>query len=94
MFKRSASIFIGRDEEGLTPSERSTLEALRSLGHMGAFDKDWKEAAEARGVSRSGYYGGKRKLLSAGLVEEVMRKFFVKPEPQDEVQFEEDEIDI
>jgi hypothetical protein len=61
---------------------------------MGAFDKDWKEAAEARGVSRSGYYGGKRKLLSAGLVEEVMRKFFVKPEPQDEVQFEEDEIDI
>jgi hypothetical protein len=94
VFKRSPGIFIGRDEEGLTPSERSTLEALRSFGYMGAFDKDWKPAAEARGVSRSAYYGCKKKLLSAELVEIDMHKFFAKSKPQNEVQFEEDAIEI
>ena len=36
MFKRSVSAFIGRDEGGLTPSEQSTHEALRSFGQMRA----------------------------------------------------------
>jgi hypothetical protein len=94
VFKRFAGVFIGRDEEGLTPSERSTLEALQSFGDMGAFDKEWKPAAEVRGVSRSGYYSSKKKLLSIGLVEEDMHKFFIKSEPQDEIQFEEDEIEV
>jgi hypothetical protein len=77
-FTRSLGTLDPVDEAGLTMKERSTLEALQALGSMGAFDKDWKEEAETRGVGKSKYYEARKRLLDLELVERVMDKFFVK----------------
>jgi hypothetical protein len=78
IFKRSLGTVEPTDEEGLTKSERSTLEALQALGSMGAFDKDWREETIARGLSRATYYRSRETLMRLDLVEQVMNKFFSK----------------
>ncbi len=79
VFKRSLGGFEASDEAGLLKSDHTTLEALKGLGSMGAFDKEWREEAIARGLSRATYYRSRETLLRLGLVEQVMNKFFVKP---------------
>jgi hypothetical protein len=78
IFKRSAGTVEPIDEEGLSKSERTTLEALRALGNMGAFDKDWREETIAAGLSRATYYRCRETLMRLDFVEQVMNKFFVK----------------
>ena len=78
MFKRSAGTAEPIDEDGLSKSERTTLEALRALGNMGAFDKDWREETIAAGLSRATYYRCRETLMRLDFVEQVMNKFFVK----------------
>jgi putative DNA primase/helicase len=78
IFKRSAGTVEPIDEEGLSKSERTTLEALRALGNMGAFDKDWREETIATGLSRATYYRCRETLMRLDFVEQVMNKFFVK----------------
>src|SRR5687768_349071 len=78
VFKRSLGTVEPTDELGLTPKERSTLEALKALGSMGAFDREWKEEAATRDVKKSKYYEARRRLLDLNLVEKVMGKFFAK----------------
>ena len=86
IFKRSAGTFESADEAtGLLPSDRTTLEALRALGSMGAFDKEWREEAIARGLGRTTYYRSRGTLLELGYVEQVMNKFFVKNSCKSEV---------
>jgi len=86
LFKRSAGTFESADEAtGLLPSDRTTLEALRALGSMGAFDKEWREEAIARGLGRTTYYRSRGTLLELGHVEQVMNKYFVKNSCKSEV---------
>src|SRR5215210_1274575 len=86
IFKRSAGTFESADEAtGLLPSDRTTLEALQALGSMGAFDKEWREEAIARGLGRTTYYRSRGTLLELGYVEQVMNKYFVKSSCKNEV---------
>ena len=86
IFQRSAGTFESADEAtGLLPSDRTTLEALRALGSMGAFDKEWREQAIARGLGRTTYYRSRGTLLELGYVEQVMNKYFVKNSCKSEV---------
>jgi hypothetical protein len=62
----------------LLPSDRTTLDALKSFGSSGARDKDWREDAMKRGLGRTTYYRSRGNLLEQGLVEEVMGKYFYK----------------
>jgi hypothetical protein len=64
--------------DSLLPSDRTTLDALKSFGSSGARDKDWREEAMKRGLSRASYYRGRETLLSQGYAEKVMEKFFHK----------------
>src|SRR5918995_1185637 len=86
IFQRSAGTFESADEAtGLLPSDRTTLEALRALGSMGAFDKEWREEAIARGLGRTTYYRSRGTLLELGNVEQGMNKYFVKNSCKSEV---------
>src|SRR5215211_5375233 len=78
IFERSVGTVEPTDEEGLTNSGRTTLEALQAVGSMGAFDKDWREETIARGLSRATYYRSRETLMRLDLVEQVMNKFFAK----------------
>jgi hypothetical protein len=78
IFERSLGTVEPLDDAGLTRKERAALEALQSLGSMGAFDKEWKEEAQTRDVGRSSYYLSKKRLLDLNLVERVMEKYFAK----------------
>lgn len=79
IFKRSLGTVESVDEvTGLLPSDRKTLEALQTLGNMGAFDKDWREETMARGLGRTTYYRSRGTLLELGYVEQVINKYFVK----------------
>ena len=79
IFKRSLGTVESVDDvTGLLPSDRKTLEALQTLGSMGAFDKDWREEAMARGLGRTTYYRSRGTLLELGYVEQVINKYFVK----------------
>jgi hypothetical protein len=78
VFKRSAGTVEPIDEEGLSTSERSTLDALGAFGSVGAADKEWREEAIARGLSRATYYRCRETLMRLNLVERVMNKFFDK----------------
>ncbi len=78
VFKRSAGTVEPIDEEGLSKSERVTMEALGALGSMGAFDKEWREEAIVRGLSRATYYRSRETLVRLDFIERVMNKFFVK----------------
>jgi hypothetical protein len=64
--------------DGLLPSDRTTLAALKSFGSSGVRDKDWREDAMKRGLSRASFYRGRETLLSQGFAEKVMDKFFHK----------------
>ncbi|MDP9437833.1 MAG: hypothetical protein M3P49_03670, partial [Actinomycetota bacterium] len=77
IFKRSLGGFEASDEAGLLKSDHTTFEALKGLGSMGAFDKDWREETISRGLSRATYYRSRETLLRLDLVEQVMNKFFV-----------------
>jgi hypothetical protein len=86
VFKRSAGTFEPADEAtGLLPSDQTTLEALQARGSMGAFDKEWREEAMARGLGRTTYYRSRGTLLELGYVEQVMNKYFVKNSCKNEV---------
>jgi hypothetical protein len=78
IFKQSAGTVEPIDEEGISASERATLEALRALGNTGATDKDWREETLATGLSRATYYRSRETLVRLDFVEQVMNKFFVK----------------
>jgi len=78
VFRESLGTIEPADEAGLTGKERSALEALEAFGSTGAFDSEWREEANTRGVGRSKYYEAKKRLLDLDLVEEHMRKFFAK----------------
>ena len=65
--------------DNLLPSDRTTLDALKSFGSSGARDKDWREEATInKGLGRTTYYRSRGTLLEQGLVEEVMGKYFYK----------------
>jgi hypothetical protein len=86
IFRRSAGTVESADEAtGLLPSDRTTLEALQALGGIGAFDKEWREEAMARGLGRTTYYRSRGTLLELGYVEQVMNKYFVKNSCKSEV---------
>ena len=70
---------------GFLPSDQTTLEALQARGSMGAFDKEWREEAMARGLGRTTYYRSRGTLLELGYVEQVMNKYFVKSSCKNEV---------
>ena len=78
IFKQSAGTVEPIDEEGLSASERATLEALRALGSTGAPDKDWREETLATGLSRATYYRSRETLMRLNFVEQVTNKFLVK----------------
>ena len=65
-------------------SDQTVLEALQALGSMGAFNKEWREEATARGPSRTTSQTTGT-LLELGYVEQVMNKFFVKKSCKSEV---------
>jgi hypothetical protein len=78
VFKRSAGTVEPIDEEGLSASERATLEALQALGGAGTSDKGWREETIARGLSRATYYRCRETLMRLNLVEQVGNKFLAK----------------
>ncbi|HLL39212.1 MAG TPA: AAA family ATPase [Rubrobacteraceae bacterium] len=78
VFKQSAGTVEPIDEDGLSASERSTLEGLKVFGGAGAFDKDWREETLARGLSRATYYRCRETLMRLDFVEQVANKFLVK----------------
>jgi len=78
VFKQSAGTVEPIDEDGLSASERSTLEGLKVFGGAGAFDKDWREETLARGLSRATYYRCRETLMRLDFVEQVANKFFIK----------------
>jgi hypothetical protein len=78
VFKRSAGTVEPIDEEGLSASERATLEALQALGGAGTSDKGWREETIARGLSRATYYRCRETLVRLNLVEQVGNKFLAK----------------
>jgi hypothetical protein len=59
----------------LLPSDRTTLDALKSFGDAGGRDKDWREEAMNRGLSRASYYRSRETLLKEGLAEKVGDRF-------------------
>jgi hypothetical protein len=62
----------------LLPSDRTTLDALKSFGSSGVRDKNWREDAMKRGLGRTTYYRSRGTLLEQGLAEEIMGKYFYK----------------
>ena len=78
VFKRSAGTVEPIDEDGLSASERSTLEALKVFGDAGAFDKEWREETLARRLSRATYYRCRETLMRLDFVEQITNRFFVK----------------
>jgi hypothetical protein len=84
IFKPSEGLLLRVNEEGLLPTDRTVKEALKSFDHSGARDKDWKEAAEARGIKRSTYYHARHNLIEKMHVEKVMDKYFIKDLQNDE----------
>lgn len=62
----------------LLPSDRTTLDALKSFGATGVRDKEWREEAIKRGLSRTTYYRSRGTLLEQGYAEETMGKYFHK----------------
>jgi AAA domain len=62
IFRRSAGTIEERDpEDGLTDTERKTLDAIREdFGDRGATAKEWRRAALKRGVSDSSFWRAKR----------------------------------
>jgi AAA domain len=62
----------------LLPSDRTTLDALKSFGDTGGRDKDWREEAMNRGLSRASYYRGRETLLKEGFAEKVGDRFVHK----------------
>jgi hypothetical protein len=64
--------------DNLLPSDRTTLDALKSFGSSGVRDKDWRDEAMKRGLGRTTYYRSRGTLLEQGLGEEVMGKYFYK----------------
>src|SRR5215208_1942688 len=64
--------------DSLLPSDRTTLDALKSFGSSGARYTLWLKEAMKRGLGRTTYYRGRETLLSHGLAEKVMEKFFHK----------------
>jgi len=62
----------------LLPSDRTTLDALKSFGGTGARDKEWREEAMNRGLSRASYYRGRETLFKEGLAEKVGDRFVHK----------------
>jgi len=64
--------------DSLLPSDRTTLDALKSFGSSGVRDKDWRDEAMKRGLGRTTYYRSRGTLLEQGLAEEVMGKYFHK----------------
>jgi AAA domain len=64
--------------DSLLPSDRTTLDALKSFGTSGARDKAWREETMKRGPSRTSYYRARGTLLELGHAEEVMGKYFHK----------------
>ena len=78
IFARTAFDSSRLAPDSLLPSDRTTLDALKSFGSSGARDKDWREEAMKRGIARTTYYRSRGNLKKQGLVEEVMGKFFHK----------------
>ncbi len=64
--------------DSLLPSDRTTLDALKSFGASGVRDKEWREESMKRGLGRTTYYRSRGTLLERGLAEEVMGKYFHK----------------
>jgi hypothetical protein len=59
---RSAGTFETEGSDGLKPSERKTLEALRTFGQKGAIAKDWRKAAEKLDVGERSFWNAVRTL--------------------------------
>jgi putative DNA primase/helicase len=78
VFKQSAGTVEPIDEDGLSASERATLEGLKVFGGAGAFDKEWREETLARGLSRATYYRCRETLMRLGFVDQVDNRFFTK----------------
>jgi hypothetical protein len=86
IFKRSAGTVEAMDEAtDLLKSDQTVLEALQARGDMGAFDKEWREEAMARGLGRTTYYRSRGTLLELGYVEQVMNKYFIRKSCKSEV---------
>lgn len=66
------------DATGLLPSDRTTLDALRSFGERGATDSEWRREAMERGLARSTYYKSKETLIGLAHVEKVASTFSCK----------------
>ena len=78
VFKQSVGTVEPIDEDGLSASERSTLEGLKVFGGAGAFDKEWREETIARSLSRATYYRCRETLMRLGFVDQVENRFFSK----------------
>ena len=68
VFARSAGTFEAAGDDGLTPSERKSLEALKTFGERGATATEWEKAAEKLEVSRRSFYNARGTLLQKNAV--------------------------
>ncbi|MBA3616783.1 MAG: AAA family ATPase [Rubrobacteraceae bacterium] len=68
LFQRSAGTFEAAGDDGLTPSERKCLDALKTFGEIGATATEWEKAAETLEVSRRSFYNARGVLMQKNAV--------------------------
>jgi hypothetical protein len=77
VFARSAGTFEAPGDDGLTPSERKSLDALKTFGESGATATEWEKAAEKLEVSRRSFYNARGTLLQKNAVLQENRQYRV-----------------
>jgi hypothetical protein len=68
VFSRTAGTFEGKGDDGLTPSERKTLEALETYCKTGATASDWRKSAQRLEVGERSFWNAVSKLKTEGRV--------------------------
>ena len=68
LFARSAGTFEAPGDDGFTPSERKSLDALTTFGEIGATATEWEKAAEKLAVKRRSFYNARGTLLQKNAV--------------------------
>jgi len=77
VFARSAGTFEAPGDDGLTPSERKCLDALRTFDETGATATEWEKAAEELGVKRRTFFNARKALLEKNAVLQEKNRYKV-----------------
>ncbi len=78
VFRRSSGTFEVEGDDGLTPTDRKTLEALDGFGPSGPKAAEWQRAALALGVPRSSFYRSRDGLKTKGEIFMEGKRYFRK----------------